>query len=602
MKMQRPVSGWRAGWSMATYVPSRYVPGGLLWVVNHSMPVLAGLVLKAIFDRVSHGPARADSALAWIAVLVAIEVGRGGVLYAAIRVWPSWFQRVMTLLRVNLLHSLVTAPGPASTRLPASSGEAISRFRDDTEEVVWLADIWVDLAGALVFGTAAIVIMLSISPLVTLVVLLPLAAVLAVTRWLSELIKSTFRQARQSGAQVTSFIGEVFGGVLAVKVAGAEGPVLETFRRRNLERRSAAVRSQLCTDLLESVGSGSIEVTIGLVLLLAASSMRSGRFTVGDLALFTSYAQLMAAIPRWTGRMLARQKQATVSVARMARLVPEGDAEEVIAHRPVYVRTPPPPAPGPLAPTEPLVKLDVVGLTARHRSSGRGIDGIDLAVARGRFTVVTGAVGSGKTTLLRALLGLVPVESGTIRWNGAVVDDPSTFLVPPRAAYAGQVPRLFSATLEENLVLGWHEADAGALAEAIRLAALDTDVAGMADGLATMVGPRGVRLSGGQVQRATAARALVRRPELLVVDDLSSALDVETEERLWDRIAGRSGSTCLVVSHRRAALLRADHVLVLDEGRLVGAGPLDDLLRDCPEMRRLWREESVLEAEEALGA
>jgi ATP-binding cassette, subfamily B, bacterial len=125
----------------------------------------------------------------------------------------------------------------------------------------------------------------------------------------------------------------------------------------------------------------------------------------------------------------------------------------------------------------------------------------------------------------------------------------------------------------------------------------------MPDGFETMVGSRGVRLSGGQVQRATAARALVRAPDLLVVDDLSSALDVQTEQRLWDRIADAAGngngpSTLLVVSHRRAALERADQIVVLDRGRVVGAGSLTELLRTCPEMRRLWAEELVVEAEE----
>src|SRR5690606_28288362 len=181
--------------------------------------------------------------------------------------------------------------------------------------------------------------------------------------------------------------------------------------------------------------------------------------------------------------------------------------------------------------------------------------------------------------------------------------DPGTLLVPDRAAYAGQVPRLFSASLRENLLLGWSVGDE-AVRHAIELAALDEDLAAMPDGLSTVVGPRGVRLSGGQAQRATAARALVRRPDLLVVDDLSSALDVTTERLLWDRLAGaatsgRGPGTVLVVSHRRAALERADQVVVLDRGYVVGTGPLPDLLRTCPEMRRLWREELLEEAEEA---
>ncbi|HYN94851.1 MAG TPA: ABC transporter ATP-binding protein [Pilimelia sp.] len=125
----------------------------------------------------------------------------------------------------------------------------------------------------------------------------------------------------------------------------------------------------------------------------------------------------------------------------------------------------------------------------------------------------------------------------------------------------------------------------------------------MPAGLDTVVGARGVRLSGGQVQRATAARALVRSPDLLVVDDLSSALDVDTERRLWDRLAAaaRDGSgpgTLLVVSHRPAALRRADHIIVLDRGRVAGQGPLAELLRTCSEMRRRWSEEVLVDAAE----
>lgn len=130
-------------------------------------------------------------------------------------------------------------------------------------------------------------------------------------------------------------------------------------------------------------------------------------------------------------------------------------------------------------------------------------------------------------------------------------------------------------------------------ARALWLAAFDPDLAALPDGLDTVVGPRGVRLSGGQVQRVTAARALVRRPELLVVDDLSSALDAETERTLWRRLAeaartGEGPATLLVVSHRRAALEQAGQVVVLDGGRVAGCGPLGELLAACPPLRRLW--------------
>ncbi len=158
---------------------------------------------------------------------------------------------------------------------------------------------------------------------------------------------------------------------------------------------------------------------------------------------------------------------------------------------------------------------------------------MDLSLARGTMTVVTGRVGAGKTTLLRTLLGLPPREAGEIRWNGQAVDDAAAFFAPPRCAYTAQVPRLFNETLRQNILLGLPD-DPALLDAAVRAAVLEDDVRALDAGLETLVGSAGVKLSGGQVQRAAAARMFVRQPELLVFDDLSSALDVETERALWE--------------------------------------------------------------------
>jgi ATP-binding cassette, subfamily B, bacterial len=193
------------------------------------------------------------------------------------------------------------------------------------------------------------------------------------------------------------------------------------------------------------------------------------------------------------------------------------------------------------------------------------------------------------------VLGLLPADSGAIRWNGREVADPGSFFVPPRSAYVAQVPRLFSDSLRDNITMGLPYGE-GQLGEAIRSAVLDQDVAGLDKGLDTVVGPRGVRLSGGQIQRTAAARAMVHRPALLVVDDLSSALDVETEAKLWEEVAAQSWggepTTVLAVSHRRAVLRRADQIVLLKDGRVEGVGSLGELLERSAEMRRLWSDEA----------
>ncbi|MCA1669111.1 MAG: ABC transporter ATP-binding protein/permease, partial [Thermomicrobia bacterium] len=328
----------------------------------------------------------------------------------------------------------------------------------------------------------------------------------------------------------------------------------------------------------------------GLIMLLAAGSLRDGSLTVGDFVLFVSYLGFIADFTDGLGQFLAHYQQTGVAFARMNVLLGGAPPVALVAPTPLHLRGPLPVMP-PLtrSVTDRLEIVEARGLTYHHPQSGRGIAAVDLRLPRGSLTVVTGRVGAGKTTLLRAFLGLLPPEAGELRWNGQIVDDAASFLVPPRAAYTAQVPRLFSETLKQNILLGLPD-DPAILTAAVRGAVLEHDVRALEAGLETPVGTRGVKLSGGQVQRAAAARMLVRDAELLVIDDLSSALDGETERLLWKRLLTSGDVTCLAVSHRRTALRRADHIVVLREGHVEAEGTLAFLLASCAEMRSLWHD------------
>lgn len=589
---------------LMSFSPRHYVGGGTMWTLFFVLPLLSGLILKALFDQLTDSRPAAMDAVLWLcAALVGVELIRAACFWLGLYLWTYWWNGGTTMLRTNVLGSILRSRGPATQRLPHSSGEAVARFRDDVDDMILLSDNVVDVFGGLVFSIGALIIMAAIDPVVTVALAVPMVVVVFLTRSLRNLIRRVHRRARELGAVVTAFVGETFSGVLTVKTAGAEQATLARLREHNERRRHAAVQDRLAMDMLNTSTTATIDISIGLVLLLAAPAMRRGEFTIGDFALFLSYISWLTMLPRMLGQVLYRIPQAAVATDRLTRLMAKHETEnELSRHNGVWLRSDPPP---PLAQlperTDRLQVFAAHGLTAEHGDGGHGVTDVSFSLERGSFTVVTGAVGSGKTTLLRALLGLLPAGDGTITWNDQAVDDPGTFLVPDRVAYAGQVPRLFSDTLHENLVLGWPASDDDVL-RALQLAAFERDLVEMHDGLDTLVGPRGVRLSGGQVQRATAARALVRSPDLLVVDDLSSALDVGTEELLWNRIAtasrdGTGPSTLLVVSHRRAVLSRADQVIVLDRGRVVGVGPLPDLLATSPEMRRLWAEEAVADSE-----
>ncbi|MQW75948.1 ATP-binding cassette domain-containing protein [Nocardioides sp. dk4132] len=477
-------------------------------------------------------------------------------LAEAFRRYPRWWVEVLLRVRMSVL-----AGQTDQRRLRRTPpGEVVARAMD-ADRFARYADRWVDVL------TGFLLVVVTAAASVNLLAGGVLLAVMAASALASTLGRPVAGRSATESSTARAGFGRSLVSALesarTVKLAAATPAVHAHLRRVDGGRVTAAVREHRVQALLDGVPVVMVQcgvVAAWAVLVLDGWDLATALLVANVVNGFGWFGRVAGAVITEAPGTRSWQRETT-------RLAGGGDLMDLPPG--IDLVTGEAPAPTPATRT-PLRELELRDLSAVHDDGTRGVVGVDLTVRAGELVLLLGQVGAGKSSLLAALAGLVE-HTGEVRWNGVDVEDPESFLRPGQVAHVAQVPRVLSGTFTDNVRLG-HERH---LERAVADARLGHDVAG-AGGPDAVVGHRGVRLSGGQVQRLALARALAADAELLLADDVSSALDAATEIELWTALRER-GTTVLGATSKRAALEQADRVVVLVDGHVREVGPWADL-------------------------
>ncbi len=491
-----------------------------------------------------------------VALLVLSLLTAPLLLASAIARYPRWWVAVMLRTRTAVLLGQTR-----QHRLPPTPpGEVVARAMD-ADRFARYGDRWVDfMIGLTIVVVTALAGQSVLAGLLLLAVMVATASISALG---SPAAGRSAAAASAARARFGRSLVSALDSVRTVKLAAATDDVHGHLRDVDDGRVDAAVREHQVQALLDGVPIVLVQVAV----VGAWGMLVTGSWDLATALLVTGAVNGFDWFGRVAGSVITEAPGTRAWQQATSQFAGGFDLMDLPEGLDLVTGAAPPAQPGAV---DRLEQIELRGLTAVHDDGTIGASDVDLVVRRGELVLLLGQIGSGKSSLLAALVGLVPYR-GSLRWNGDEVSDAETFLRPGRVAYVAQVPRVLSGTFADNIALD-HDRE---IERSIIDARLGRDVA-EAGGPQAVVGHRGVRLSGGQVQRLALARALAAHAELLVADDVSSALDAATEVELWRSLRSR-GSTVVGATTKRAALARADSVVVLVQGRVAAQGPWKEL-------------------------
>ena len=559
----------------------------LIWTAFHSIPLLFGLAVGWTFDALESDDPRGVGVA--LAIFGAAIVGRLLVFETGVYYYSTFWHRWLLLLRRNLLRWLMEAPG--SRVLPMSTGSAVSTFREDVDELGEYVENWTDLAGLMIFLVSALVILANLNAGLTAIVVIPMLVAAALTRITVPLIRRYREQMRTATESVTGFIGDLFTSIETVKTAGSEEAMLNHFGALNARREHAALRDTFLEELLRSLHRNMANIATGLVLVVGASSVRSGRLSVADLTVFLVYIPRLTAYMAWGGDMIAQQSRANVAFDRMLRLSVDAKPDDLLSPDPLEFEGPEglyPPIE--LRPKDRLRTLRVEGLTFRHPEGGQGIEDVTFSLRRGTFTVITGRIGSGKTTLVRGPVGAPAPRRGDdhLERRGGDRPRPVSWCRPARLTHLRSPDWFPTRSSRTSPWVATSTTRISTRRSNWRASITTWLISNMVStpwwAPAGFASP-GARCSGRHAlgcsppTPTSSSSTICRRPSTFIRNPRCGIVSSPngTSPAWWCPIG-------------TLPCVRADQVIVMENGRVSDVGTLDELLERSEEMRALWED------------